>query len=133
MLVRVASFNIRNGRAFDGRHSWPLRAAACAQAVAALDADVVALQEVYGFQLRGLLRRLHGYAATGAPRDDGRRRGERCSVLYRTASLELISSETRWYADTPQRPGARGWGNTIRASPRSAACGIRRPVVSSAS
>jgi endonuclease/exonuclease/phosphatase family metal-dependent hydrolase len=67
---------------------------------------------VYGFQLRSLLRRLPGYAAAGAPRGDGRRRGERCTVLYRTRRLTLRRATTRWYADTPDVPGSRGWGAT---------------------
>ncbi len=94
-------------------HSWPFRAAVCAQAITALDADLVALQEVFGFQLASLLRRLPGHAATGAPRGDGRRRGERCTVLYRTARLQLFHSETRWYSDPPFTPGSRGWGNPV--------------------
>ena len=108
--LRAASFNIRNGLALDGADSWPFRAEACAQAIAGLDADLVCLQEVYGFQLRRLLRRLPGYAAAGAPRDDGRRRGERCCVLYRPRRLRLRRADTRWYSDTPDVPGSRGWG-----------------------
>ncbi len=108
--LRAASFNIRNGLALDGADSWPFRAKACAQAIAGLDADLVCLQEVYGFQLRRLLRRLPGYAAAGAPRDDGRRRGERCCVLYRPRRLRLRRAETRWYSDTPDVPGSCGWG-----------------------
>ena len=109
-LLRVATFNIRNGLALDGVHSWPFRAKVCGRAIAALDADLVCLQEVYGFQLRALLRRLPGYAGAGAPRTDGRRRGERCSVLYRLRRLRLRRADTRWYADTPDVPGSRGWG-----------------------
>ena len=80
--LRVASFNIRTGLGRDGRHSWPLRAGACAKAIAGLAADVVGLQEVRAFQERGLARRLPGYAGAGAGRTDGRRRGERCTVAY---------------------------------------------------
>lgn len=112
-LLRVATFNIRSAHALDGRHAWPFRAAACAAAIRGLDADVVGLQEVHTFQLRGLLRRLPGYAATGAGRDDGRDRGERCSVLIRTARLDLEWSETRWLSDTPRVPASRTWGNPI--------------------
>lgn len=113
--LRVATFNIRNGRAWDSVHSWPFRRAALASAVAALDADVIGLQEVYRFQRRSLLRRLPGYAGAGAPRNDGRRRGEACPILYRSARLRLERHLTRWLSDTPDVPGSRGWGN---AQPR---------------
>jgi len=109
--LRVATFNIRNGRAFDWFDSWPLRRRATAEAVARLDADVVALQEVYGFQQRYLLRCLPGWRATGAGRTDGRERGERCAILWRSARLALERSVTRWFSDTPDVPGSTGWGN----------------------
>ncbi|HUK77703.1 MAG TPA: endonuclease/exonuclease/phosphatase family protein [Thermoleophilia bacterium] len=111
--LRVASFNIRNGIAWDGLDSWPLRRGATAAAVAGLDADLLGLQEVYGFQQRYLLRRLPDYAATGAGRTDGRRRGERCAVLYRTERLRLDQAITRWFSDTPDLPGSTGWGNRL--------------------
>ncbi len=111
--LRVASFNIRTGLKPDGRHSWPFRAGACAAAIAGLEADVVGLQEVRLFQERGLARRLPGYAGAGAGRDDGRCRGERCTVVYRTARLRLESWTVRWFSDVPERPGSRSWGNPI--------------------
>jgi endonuclease/exonuclease/phosphatase family metal-dependent hydrolase len=104
--LRVATFNIRNGRAWDGRNSWPCRRRATAAAIAGLDADVVGLQEVFAFQQRSLLRQLDGYAAVGRARDDGRR-GERTPLLLREASVRAISHVTRWYGDDPDRPGTR--------------------------
>ena len=111
--LRVASFNIRTGLGRDGRNSWPLRAGACAKAIAGLAADVVGLQEVRAFQERGLARRLPGYAGAGAGRADGRRRGERCTVAYRTSRLHLDRWTVRWFSDTPWAPGSRSWGNPI--------------------
>ena len=110
MRLRAATFNIRKGTAWDGLDSWPLRRAAAAEAVARLRADVVGLQEVYGFQQRDLLRRLPGYAACGAGRDDGRERGERCAILYDARRLALERWTTRWFSDTPDVPGSVSWG-----------------------
>jgi len=109
--LRVATFNVRNGLAFDWFDSWPLRRRATAELVARLDADLVALQEVYGFQQRYLLGRLSGYQATAVGRTDGRGRGERCAILWRSARLALEHSVTRWFSDTPDVPGSTGWGN----------------------
>ena len=110
--LTVVSFNIRNGIAFDGLHSWPFRRRATAQAIARLEADLLGLQETYGFQERYLVRSLDGYGATGAGRN-ARGGGERCSVLYRRARLRLEASHTRWLSDTPDVPGSRTWGNPL--------------------
>ena len=112
-VLRCATFNIRNGRAWDGRNSWPLRRRACAAAIAGSGAHLVGLQEVDGFQQRYLARRLCGYAALGAGRDDGRCRGERCTVLHRSARLALERWTARWFSDAPGTPGSRSWGNPI--------------------
>lgn len=106
MSVRVATFNIRNGLARDGWDSWPFRRKATAAAARGLDADVLGLQEAFGFQARSLHRRLPGYGLTGDGRS-ARRRGERCCVLHRTAALDRAAAETRWYGDDPGRPGTR--------------------------
>ena len=104
--LRVASFNIRSSRSFDGLNSWPLRRPATAAAIRALDADVVGLQEVHPGPARYLRRALAGVAAVGAGRRDGRR-GERCLILYRTERLRLVGWTTRWFSDEPLRPGTR--------------------------
>lgn len=111
--VRVVSFNVRNGLSLDGRHSWPFRRHATAAVLGGLQPDVACLQEVFGFQLRGLRRRLPGTVAAGAPRRDGRWRGERCPVLLRGGHLRLRSARTRWFGEEPDRPGGRLPGSSF--------------------
>ena len=114
----VATFNIRNGRAFDGRHSWPLRRRSTAATLRRMDADVVGLQEVYGFQQRYLLRRLPEHEAHGEGRS-GHGRGERCPILVRRSRLDVVASRVRWFgagddSGVTRLPGAR--------APRIATC-----------
>lgn len=105
-MLRVATFNIRNGRANDGLQSWPFRRRTTRAAIAALDADVIGLQEVFAFQRRWLMRGLPAYHAVGAGRDaDGR--GEQCPVLVRTRRAHISEVRTRWFGDTPDVPGSR--------------------------
>lgn len=101
----VATFNIRNGLAYDGLNSWPFRRRATARALAEVDADVLGLQEVYRFQRSYLLRRAARYRAIGKGRRNGRG-GEQCPVFVREP-IELVSDETRWFGDHPERPGIR--------------------------
>lgn len=106
-VLRVVSFNIRNGLALDGRHSWPLRRRATAAAIAGLGAHVVGLQEVYRFQLRWLLGELSGFDPVGEARGAGIWRGEHAPLLLRGGRLRIDDSWTRWFGDRPQTPGTR--------------------------
>lgn len=102
--MRVATFNLRNGRAWDGWRSWPFRRRATATVLAMLAADVAALQEAFAWQQRYLLDWVPGYEARGEGRDaDGG--GEAAPVLWRPSRLELVEARTRWYGDTPDVPG----------------------------
>ena len=102
----VATFNIRNGLAPDGRHMWPLRRRVTAAMIRRLDADVLGLQEVYPWQRRYLLGRVDGYEAHGEGRSR-RRRGESCPILTRTGRLGVTEEKTRWFGADPDRPGGR--------------------------
>jgi endonuclease/exonuclease/phosphatase family metal-dependent hydrolase len=106
--LTVATFNLRNGLARDGRHCWPLRRRATAAVLAGLDADVIGLQEAFGFQARWLHRRLgrRAYAMVGDGRSP-RRSGERTSVLVRRSTLTVVEARTRWFGAEPDRPGTR--------------------------
>ena len=94
--MRVASFNIRNGRALDGWNSWPFRKRSTLAAIRALDADVVGLQEVFPFQRQWLAHRLRGYDALGEFREGGKR-GEGTPLLVRRAAVEHADGWTRWF------------------------------------
>ncbi|MGH9280707.1 MAG: endonuclease/exonuclease/phosphatase family protein, partial [Acidimicrobiales bacterium] len=97
---------MRNSRALDGRHSWPLRRRSTAEVLQRLDADIVGLLEVYAGALRYLLRSLREYEAVGAGR--GRRGGgERCPVLVRSSRFRVLDASTRWFGTTPDAPGTR--------------------------
>lgn len=89
----VASFNLRNGLAFDGFNSWPFRRRATAEVVRSLGAGVLGLQEAYRFQLRSLEKRVPGYTVVGDGRNGGSR-GERTPVLVHG---RVESAVTRWF------------------------------------
>jgi endonuclease/exonuclease/phosphatase family metal-dependent hydrolase len=102
----VASFNIRNGRALDGWNSWPFRRRSTIAMARHLDADLLGIQEAYGCQARYLDRRLPGYERHGRGRN-AKRGGEWCAVYSRSARIEVRSSTTQWYGDTPEVAGSR--------------------------
>lgn len=106
-MLHVATFNIRNGLAWDGCNSWPLRRRATLAAIEQLDAEVVGLQEVYRFQLRWLQRRLPGYEVLAGAGRRGGTRGEMGPILVRRGRVTANTVTTRWYGETPDAPGTR--------------------------
>ena len=105
--LRVASFNIRNGRAPDRCQSWPFRRRSFARTVEALGADVLGLQEAYRFQLDWVLGRIPSYHSVGVGRRDGKHGGEHCAVLYDPGRLAVEWEHTRWFADDPEKAGSK--------------------------
>ena len=106
MILRFATFNIRNGRGLDYLRAWPVRRRWTAAAIASLRADVLGLQEVFEFQRRYLDRRLPGLRWFGQDRD-GNGAGERCPVAVTDPSIGVVADRTRWFGTEPERPGRR--------------------------
>jgi endonuclease/exonuclease/phosphatase family metal-dependent hydrolase len=106
MLLRFATFNIRNGRGFDYLRSWPVRRRWTAATIAGLRADVLGLQEVFEHQRRYLDRRLPGLQWCGDGRD-GNGAGEQCPIAVTDPSIAVVSERTRWFGSDPATPGCR--------------------------
>lgn len=106
-VTRIVSFNIRNGRSIDLRHSWWQRRTAVLRTLQRLDPDVVGLQEAFAFQADWLCRRLPGFGCYGVGRANGARRGEQMLVLHRQDVYQRRRADTRWYGSDPDHPGSR--------------------------
>jgi endonuclease/exonuclease/phosphatase family metal-dependent hydrolase len=104
--LTVATFNIRNARACDGRNSWLLRRRVTVTAIDELRADVLGLQEVFPRPLSYLLRRLARYDSVGEGRSGGGR-GERCAIMVWRDRLQVLRTQTQWFGDAPQGPSNR--------------------------
>ncbi|CAN5816999.1 endonuclease/exonuclease/phosphatase family protein [soil metagenome] len=104
--LRVATFNIRTGRAPDGANAWPRRRRRTLEVTVELDADVMGLQEVLAGQRRWLARRLPDWEPWGS----GRGRfggGEQCPLVVRRSVATVLSHDTRWFGPDPGRAGQR--------------------------
>lgn len=112
--LKVVTFNIRNGRAQDGPNSWRYRIPLVHSLLASLDADIVAMQEAFKFQIDDIADGLSGYQWAGVGREDGLADGEFVNVFYRTSRLALVSQTAYWFSETPTVPGSISWnhGNT---------------------
>jgi endonuclease/exonuclease/phosphatase family metal-dependent hydrolase len=111
--IEVMTFNIRYGTANDADNSWQYRKAALFKQVADLSPDVAGLQEALEFQVQEICQALPGYGSVGVGRDDGKKAGEQCCILYRKDRFRVTKSGTFWFSDTPQAAGSKNWGNNL--------------------
>jgi endonuclease/exonuclease/phosphatase family metal-dependent hydrolase len=121
--LRLLSFNIRYAATslMAGEQPWsvrrPLLVNQLTQSIGNASAGSVVLigmQEVLNAQLNDIKSGLgSAWAHIGVARDNGVQSGEYCPILYRTAELRLIYSETKWLSPTPDTPSF-GWGGGSR-------------------
>jgi endonuclease/exonuclease/phosphatase family metal-dependent hydrolase len=109
--VKMMSFNIRYGSADDGKNSWPNRSELVFDVICRYKADVVGLQEALRFQIDEIRRALPEYGEIGVGRDDGKKQGEYCCILYRKDRFKVDDEETFWFSNSPWVPGTIHWGN----------------------
>jgi len=110
--MRVATYNIRNGRAIDPSSFWWARRRSLAAVIDRIDADIWAFQEAYDFQRRYIRRRVLAgelWSDVGDGRNGGGR-GEQVPIFFRRATLSAQSDSTRWFGGSPDVPGSRQQG-----------------------
>jgi len=111
--LSVMTFNIRYGTASDGENNWAARRELLHDVIREQDADVIGLQEALDFQIDAILAAVPGYAVAGVGRNDGARKGEYAAILFRKDRLQVASSGTFWFSDTPEVVASTTWGNRI--------------------
>lgn len=99
--MKVMSFNIQTSEKQDEKVNDLVKF------IETQDADVVGLQEVCPKTLRTLGELLQDYQVFGVPRDViDKFTSEACPVLVKK-KYEVISNETIWLSDTPDKPGSK--------------------------
>jgi len=111
--LRFMTYNVRHGDANDGENHWNNRKGMFLRLLASQKADVVGMQEVMSFQLDEITDVLKQYGCVSTGRDDGKLKGEHCSILYRADRFTLLSAGTFWLSDTPEKIASKSWGNGI--------------------
>ena len=111
--LSVMTFNIRYGTANDGENNWAARRELLYEVIREQGADVIGLQEALDFQLDSIVAAVPGYAVVGVGRNDAARKGEYAAILFRKDRLQVASSGTFWFSDTPEVVASTTWGNRI--------------------
>ncbi len=113
--VDALTFNIRFDNPRDGENAWPKRKAMVGEWLKEEMPDIVGLQEALRHQIDDIRKAVPGYAEFGAGRDDGKDKGEHCTILYRKERFKLDTEDcgTFWLSDTPEVVASKSWGNGI--------------------
>lgn len=110
-VIKAMTFNIRVDTIIDGLNRWCNRKEMVVDTIADNAPDVIGLQEALYSQSQYLRKALPQYGMYAAGRNDGKRKGESCAILYRKDRYIMIDSGTFWFSDTPSVPGSKDWGN----------------------
>ena len=113
--IDTLSFNIRFDTSKDGENAWPKRKEMVGQWVKSESPDVIGLQEALRHQIDDIKKVATAYSEYGVGRDDGKSRGEHCTILYLKKRFNLDKSDcgTFWFSDTPEKIASKSWGNEI--------------------
>ena len=113
--VDALTFNIRFDNANDGDNAWPKRKAMVGEWVKSESPDVIGLQEALRHQIDDIKKVATAYSEYGVGRDDGKSKGEHCTVLYLKDRFKLDKKDcgTFWFSDTPEKIASKSWGNEI--------------------
>ena len=113
--IDALSFNIRFDTSKDGENAWPNRKEMVGQWVKSESPDVIGLQEALRHQIDDIKKVATSYSEYGVGRDDGKSRGEHCTILYLKKRFSLDKSDcgTFWFSDTPEKIASKSWGNEI--------------------
>ena len=113
--IDALSFNIRFDTSKDGENAWPKRKEMVGQWVKSESPDVIGLQEALRHQIDDIKKVATAYSEYGVGRDDGKSRGEHCTILYLKKRFNLDKSDcgTFWFSDTPEKIASKSWGNEI--------------------
>ena len=108
--LNVGTYNMRNGNAGDAKrgNGWEQRLPYVSGLVQFHDFDLLGTQELFQFQIDGLLKSMPGYAYVGAGRDDGKKKGEHSAIFYKKDRFQVLRNGDFWLAEDSSRPN-KGW------------------------
>ncbi len=107
--INVISFNIRYDNPDDGTERWECRKESVLLLIDKFKPDIIGIQEALYNQVEYLSENLKQYNYTGVGRDDGKEEGEFSAIYYNDERFDLLSANTFWLSDNPNKPGV-AWG-----------------------
>lgn len=105
----VATFNLRRDCYSDGKRRWKHRIDAVISIIRSIGADVIGVQELTPKMKKDIESLLPEYLFVGRPRCAGLF-SEHNDILVRREKFSVVSEETFWLSDKPDKFGSRLFG-----------------------
>jgi endonuclease/exonuclease/phosphatase family metal-dependent hydrolase len=114
--IKVMTYNIRGdfdeGKVTDSPEAWRARSGnhrrdLVTQLIQRESPDLLGVQEAYHNQVVDLEHALPGFAQYGVGREDGRDRGEHCTIFYCTNRFTPREQGTFWLSEEPDTTGSK--------------------------
>lgn len=102
------TYNIRYATDNDGENSWHNRKEFLTDQIRFYSPDIFGIQEGLKVQVDHLDAELSDYTFIGVGRDDGKEKGEYCSVYFKRDRFQLLGQDTFWLSENPEEP-SKGW------------------------
>ncbi|NUQ81002.1 MAG: endonuclease/exonuclease/phosphatase family protein [Bacteroidetes bacterium] len=106
--IRLTTWNLRLDIASDSLNQWKYRKDEVARIIRSSGASVIGTQEGFYHQLTDLTSRLPSFGFVGKGRDDGKKGGEFCAILFDSMRVTVLQDSTFWLSQTPDKP-VKGW------------------------
>jgi endonuclease/exonuclease/phosphatase family metal-dependent hydrolase len=107
--TKLMTYNIRYATDNDMENSWENRKEAMVKLLRHYQPEIFGIQEGLHHQLEYLKGNLANYQYIGVGRDDARTQGEYSAIFYDTTFFSLVSTNTFWLSETPEKVSL-GWG-----------------------
>lgn len=104
----IMSYNIRYDNKWDKVNSWGIRKGKVVELLIKYDPGIIGIQEGLLNQVQYIDSSLTNYDCFGVGRDDGKDKGEFCSIFYDRSRYVLNEHSTFWLSETPDDVSV-GW------------------------
>ena len=104
----IMSYNIRYDNSWDDLNNWEIRKDKVIEIFTDYDPGIIGIQEGLINQVQYIDSSLMNYDYFGVGRDDGKSKGEFCSIFYDRNRYILNDHSTFWLSETPDHVSV-GW------------------------
>lgn len=105
--LKLMTYNIRLDHSGDGENAWTFRKDYLCAQLSFYEPDIFGIQEALPNQVLDLSKALPQYNYIGTGRDEGGK-GEASSIFFNKNRFEIITENTFWLSETPNRI-SKGW------------------------